>query len=137
MLSTRFTELAGCTVPIQLAGMGGLDDLRLPAEVATAGGLGMIGLAGATPGQVAAALEQVRALTPGAIGVNFIIPFYEGETALTLECIATAATGARVVEFFLQRSRPGAGRGGACRRCAGVLAGWLTRRSAGRGPRGL
>ncbi len=42
MLATRFTELVGCSVPIQQAGMGRLANPRLAAAVARAGGLGMV-----------------------------------------------------------------------------------------------
>ena len=44
MLRTRFTDLLGCTVPMQLAGMGQLSTPRLAAAVADAGGLGMVGV---------------------------------------------------------------------------------------------
>jgi nitronate monooxygenase len=40
MLSTRFTDLVGCTVPIQQAPIGGCANPRLAAAVAEAGGLG-------------------------------------------------------------------------------------------------
>lgn len=36
MLATRFTELVGCSMPIQHAGMGPLANPRLPAVVAVA-----------------------------------------------------------------------------------------------------
>jgi nitronate monooxygenase len=40
MLNTAFTELVGCQVPIQQAGMGGVATPELAAAVADAGGLG-------------------------------------------------------------------------------------------------
>jgi NAD(P)H-dependent flavin oxidoreductase YrpB (nitropropane dioxygenase family) len=40
MLSTCFTELVGCAVPIQQAGMGSFSDPRLAAAIAAAGGKG-------------------------------------------------------------------------------------------------
>ena len=43
MLATRFTELVGCTVPIQQAGMGVVAQPELAAAVSEAGGLGMVG----------------------------------------------------------------------------------------------
>jgi nitronate monooxygenase len=47
MLTTRFTELVGCSVPIQQAGMGrGIASPRLAAAVANAGGLGMVSVYG-------------------------------------------------------------------------------------------
>ena len=41
-LTTRFTELVGCTVPIQQAGMGAAATPELAAAVSNAGGLGML-----------------------------------------------------------------------------------------------
>ena len=43
MLATRFTELVGCRIPIQQAGMGGTAGPELAVAVAEAGGLGMLG----------------------------------------------------------------------------------------------
>lgn len=40
MIETRFTELVGCTVPIQQAGMGGVSPPELVAAVSEASGLG-------------------------------------------------------------------------------------------------
>ena len=42
MLNTRFTELVGCSVPIQQAGMGAVAPPELAAAVSEAGGLGML-----------------------------------------------------------------------------------------------
>jgi nitronate monooxygenase len=42
-MRTAFTDLVGCTVPIQLASMPGIATPALAAAVADAGGLGMIG----------------------------------------------------------------------------------------------
>ncbi len=47
MLTTRFTELVGCSVPIQEAPVGTWP--RLAVAVANAGGLGMAQLSGCTP----------------------------------------------------------------------------------------
>jgi nitronate monooxygenase len=47
VLTTRFTRLIGCNVPIQQAGMGGVATAELASAVALAGALGMIG--GAPP----------------------------------------------------------------------------------------
>ena len=48
-MTTRFTELVGCDVPIQLAGMGPICSDELCAAVSEAGGLGMITVAATTP----------------------------------------------------------------------------------------
>jgi nitronate monooxygenase len=78
---TRFTELVGCRLPLQLAAMGGVGTTELAAAVVAAGGLGMV------PGS-----EEP---TPGACGINFLMPFVP-----SLEMIREAATTVRLVEFF-------------------------------------
>ena len=82
-MRTRFTELVGCRLPLQLAGMGGVGTAELAAAVARAGGLGMV------PGYV----EPPQGV--GAIGVNFLVPW-----GPDLEAIADAGGRARVCEFF-------------------------------------
>jgi NAD(P)H-dependent flavin oxidoreductase YrpB (nitropropane dioxygenase family) len=101
MIATRFTELVGCTVPIQQAGMGGASPPELAAAVSEAGALGMVctarpGLSVATLGRL---LETTRGLTDKPFGVNFLVPptFLE---RLDLQCVEIAARSARVVEFF-------------------------------------
>jgi NAD(P)H-dependent flavin oxidoreductase YrpB (nitropropane dioxygenase family) len=98
MLTTRFTELVGCSVPIQQAGMASLSPPRLAAAVAEAGGLGMASVYGATPATIAELLDTVRAQTARPFGANFIMRFVD--PALAHECVAVAAARARVVEFF-------------------------------------
>ena len=107
MITTRFTELVGCTVPIQQAGMGAASPPALAAAVSEAGGLGMLGTArgGLTTITLADLLEQVRSLTDRPFGVNFIVAptFLNGTSTrppLDLKCIEIAARAAKVVEFF-------------------------------------
>jgi nitronate monooxygenase len=107
MITTRFTELVGCTVPIQQAGMGAAAPPELAAAVSEAGGLGMLGTArrGLTAITLADLLEQVRLLTDKPFGVNFIVApvFLNGTSTLPrldLKCIEIAARAAKVVEFF-------------------------------------
>jgi nitronate monooxygenase len=91
VLETRFTRLVGCTVPIQLAGMGAVITPELAAAVAGAGGLGMLGMA-AVP--LAGQLDAVAALGARPVGVNFLGPFLDrGDLEL-------AADRAPVVELF-------------------------------------
>lgn len=94
MLATRFTTLLGCTVPLQLAGMGGIATVPLARAVADAGGLGMVGGAMVPPAVLAEMLDALAAGTRGSFGVNFLMPF------LDRDAVAVAATRARVVEFF-------------------------------------
>lgn len=105
VLKTRFTELVGCTVPIQQAGMGDLSPPRLAASVADAGALGMVGLTGAPPTYVVKSLDETRHRTTGVFGANFIYPGLVDETTGKLDpefagVVEAAASRARVVEFF-------------------------------------
>jgi NAD(P)H-dependent flavin oxidoreductase YrpB (nitropropane dioxygenase family) len=94
VLSTRFTKLVGCDVPIQQAGMGGVALAELAAAVAGAGGLGMVGGVRLSPGFLAQTLANVPQQLRGRVGVNFLMPF------LDPECLDVAAASVRVVEFF-------------------------------------
>jgi len=99
MLTTRFTELVGCSVPIQQAGMGGgIATPRLAAAVATAGGLGMVSVYGYTPAMVAQLLDRAQQQTSGAIGANFLLAGVD--PTLAREWAAAAASRVRVVDFF-------------------------------------
>jgi NAD(P)H-dependent flavin oxidoreductase YrpB (nitropropane dioxygenase family) len=94
MLSTRFTKLVGCTVPLQQAGMGGVATAELVAAVADAGVLGMLGGVRLPAPFLTDVLDKLRTQTRGVFGVNFLMPF------LDCACVEAAATRARVVEFF-------------------------------------
>lgn len=102
MLATRFTELVGCAVPIQQAGMGSVSTPELVAAVSEAGGLGMLGSArwGArTLAGLGMLLDQTHARTDRPFGVNFIMTPQHLETT-DPACFALAARRARLVEFF-------------------------------------
>ena len=94
MITTSFTKLVGVAAPIQLASMPGIATPDLVAAVADAGGLGMLGAPLMSADVLERALQQLSERTRGVFGVNFLIPF------LDPECVAIAARGARVVEFF-------------------------------------
>ena len=94
VMQTRFTELVGCTAPIQLAGIPAIGTPALVAAVANAGGLGMIGAALLAPDVLATVLADLRQRTSGALGVTFLMHF------LDPDCVPVAARAARVVEFF-------------------------------------
>jgi nitronate monooxygenase len=102
MTSKRFTNLVGCTLPVQLAAMGGVGTTELAAAVAAAGGLGMVP-AGTQP-------------AAGACGVNFLMPF-----GPSLDDIAAAAGQCPVVEFFYADPRADVV---SATHGAGALAGW-------------
>jgi NAD(P)H-dependent flavin oxidoreductase YrpB (nitropropane dioxygenase family) len=89
---TAFTDLVGCRLPLQQAGMGGVTTPALAAAVADAGGLGTLAVAGLTAEQ---ALAEVAATGDAApIGVNFLVPFLEPSV------VEAVAPEARVVECF-------------------------------------
>lgn len=94
MLTTQFTALVGCTVPIQMAGMGGLRNPALVTAVSKAGGLGMLGAAGLDAATLAAVLDRLAGVTERPVGVNFLMPFLDRDAVLV------AAGRARLVEFF-------------------------------------
>ena len=104
MLTTRFTELVGCTVPIQQAPIGGCATPRLAAAVAAAGGLGMVAATGEPPEIVAAMLDAARETAAGPVGANFFVSVADPE--LTRESVAAAAERARVIDFFYADPEP-------------------------------
>ena len=104
MVMTRFTQLLGCSVPIQQAAMGDLARPRLAAAVANAGGLGMVGVYGISLPALIQTLDQLRAQTTGTIGANFIMRFVEPAEAHAH--VAAAAARVNVVEFFYSEPDP-------------------------------
>ncbi len=91
---TAFTDLVGCRVPLQQAGMGGVTTPALAAAVARAGGLGMLAAAGLTPEQAADHVAAAEAGSDGRLGVNFLMPFLD---VATLEAVASVVA---VIECF-------------------------------------
>ena len=115
--ATAFTELVGCRLPIQQAGMGGVSTPELAAAVAREGGLGMIGAAGLGAGEVVDQLGAAAALAgeSARIGVNFLVPF------LDLAAFEAAASTAPLVECFYGDPDPALVRRG---HDAGALTAW-------------
>lgn len=75
---TRFTGLVGCTEPIQSAAMGGVVTPQLAAEVALAGGLGMLAAPVVTEGGIDAQIDDAFGrVGDGVIGVGFLVPFLD------------------------------------------------------------
>jgi nitronate monooxygenase len=95
MLSTRFTELVGCDVPLQQAPMGLISPPGLALAVARAGGVGSVSAGlGAEPQALAAQLDSWMDRSAGAFAVNFITEQVDPEA------VAVAGARARIVEFF-------------------------------------
>ena len=93
-ITTAFTELVGCRHPIQNAGMGTASP-ALAAAVARAGALGMLSGVLLSPATLEATLEEIGDVAPGALGINFLIPFLEDRSVIDI-----AARRCRMVEFF-------------------------------------
>lgn len=90
-LETRFTQLFGCTYPIQQAGMGGFTNPDLAIAVSDAGGLGMLSAVLPLP-QLRAQLDAIA--EDAHVGVNFLMPFFDERI------FAEVAGRTRYVEFF-------------------------------------
>jgi nitronate monooxygenase len=91
-IATAFTELVGCDVPIQQAGMGAASTPELAAAVSNAGGLGMLtASADDLSADIAATL---RATAGRPFGVNFLMPFFD---PAVLEAVASRV---RLIEWY-------------------------------------
>jgi nitronate monooxygenase len=94
MLNTGFTELVGCELPIQQAGMGGVASPDLAVAVSDAGGLGTVALHTMPAAVVAATLDAMRHRTSAPLAFNVLMPF------LDRDAVEAASSRCRLVEFF-------------------------------------
>jgi len=92
--ATRFTELAGCRVPVQQAPMGSVATAALAVAVAEAGGVGSIATLGMAPADVDRVLAGMTARTTGILAANFLTG------KIDPEAVAAAAARVRIVDFF-------------------------------------
>jgi len=74
MFRTAICDLFEIEYPILLAGMGSASTPELAAAVSNAGGLGVIGCAGAGPKQLREWIQCTRALTDKPFGVDTLLP---------------------------------------------------------------
>ena len=93
-MGTRFTELVGCSLPIQSAAMSGIVTPELVAAVSNAGGLGMLAAGRRGTDVVQAQIEATRALTDRPYGIGFIVEF------LDRDALAAACDELPVIELF-------------------------------------
>ncbi len=63
-------DLLGTRYPLMQGGMAHISDARLAAAVSNGGGLGIISAASGNPEQIAAQIDEARALTDKPFGVN-------------------------------------------------------------------
>jgi nitronate monooxygenase len=93
-LTTRYTELVGCRVPVQQAPMGSVSTSSLAVAVADAGGVGSITALGMTAADLDKVLAGMTGRTTGTLAANFLT----GQ--IDPEAVAAAAARARIVDFF-------------------------------------
>jgi nitronate monooxygenase len=115
MAASRFTELVGCSVPVQQAPMGAVSPPALAAAVAEAGAVGSLGSLGMSADDVVRAIEQARARTSGVLAVNVVTEDVDEEV------VAAAAARVPLVDFTWLDPRP---RLVELVHAAGALAGW-------------
>ena len=72
-MKTKITELLGIEYPIIQGGMAWVAEYHLAAAVAQAGGLGLIGAAGAAPEVVREQIRKAKELTDKPFGVNIML----------------------------------------------------------------
>jgi nitronate monooxygenase len=102
-LGTPLCQRLGIEHPVWCAGMGAAAGPDLVAAVSNAGGLGVLGAAGAAPEYVRRRAARVRELTDRPFGVNFIIDEddpAEDREYLRAEVAAAAEQAAVVVLFW-------------------------------------
>ena len=93
---TAFTDLVGCRVPVQLAGMTRVAAAPLAAAVTEAGGLGMLGLGRTPAAALSIILDELASLTTGPVGGTFIVRYLDRGA---LELVADRLG---IVEFFYE-----------------------------------
>lgn len=91
-MTSRLTSLLGVELPIVQAPIGSAAVPALAAAVSNAGGLGMVALTWHRSNQVAAALDEVRALTSRPVGINLVLEWDQRE-----RLDAALGAGARIV----------------------------------------
>jgi nitronate monooxygenase len=95
VLTTSFTELLGCRLPLQQAPMGGVTTPGLVAAVAGAGAVGMVPAQMLAADELAGLLDDLAGRGDGVVGVTFLLPFGADPA-----CVEVAAAGARLVDFY-------------------------------------
>jgi nitronate monooxygenase len=93
-MTTSFTELTGCALPIQQAPMGTVSSPDLAVAVADAGGVGTITALGMGAEQLGGLLQAMSARTAGVLAANFLT------REVDRDALAAAAERVRLIDFF-------------------------------------
>ena len=99
-MHTRFTQLVGCSVPVQQAPMGAISSPDLAVAVADAGGVGTVTALGVPTESFVRRLDRMRERTSGVLAANFITE------DLDEQAIVAAAERVRLVDFFWAEPSP-------------------------------
>jgi enoyl-[acyl-carrier protein] reductase II len=91
-IRTPICDLLGVEHPLLLAGMGGVSYAELAAAVSNAGGYGVLGMAGTSPGFIREQMRAVRALTDKPFGVDLLAATPDALTASVDVIIAEGAS---------------------------------------------
>jgi nitronate monooxygenase len=93
-LTTAYTEMIGCQVPIQLAPMGPVSTADLAVAVADAGGVGSVTAQWLSAVEVDEMLAGMAAQTAGVLAANFLTQDIDAEA------VEAAAARVPIVDFF-------------------------------------
>ena len=96
----RFTDLIGCRLPLQQAGMSGTATPPLAAAVSNAGGLGMIGIGRQQFDLIERYLNDLDGMTSAPVGCSCIAHFVRPEV------VELAASRMPILEFFYEWPDP-------------------------------
>lgn len=109
--STRFTDLVGCEIPLQLAAMSRTVTPALAAAVSNAGGLGMLAMGRSGAAAARRQIETALSLTERPVGAGFIVVFLDPDV------LDEAVSRLPIIEFFWGWPDPDLVR-------PGVITGW-------------
>ena len=93
-LTTAFTELVGCRVPVQLAPMGPVSTPELAVAVADAGGVGTVTAQWLSAAEVDQMLAAMAAKTTGVLAANFLTE------QIDRDAVEAAAARVPIIDFF-------------------------------------
>jgi nitronate monooxygenase len=93
-METRFTELVGCSVPVQQAPMGTISSPDLAVAVADAGGVGTVTALGLPPEVLLRRLDEMRRRTSGVLSANVVTGDVDEQV------VVAVAERVRLVDFF-------------------------------------